>query len=114
MCSQSEVLHCYEQIAPLTERMLMLACTGQWSGLPALEQQYGETVERLMLIEPLELLSDAQLARKRQLLTRIKANHAGIHGMVMPQLQRLGAVLRSLEAQQSLNLAYGLADDASL
>lgn len=114
MCSQSEVMHCYEQIAPLTERMLLLACTGQWAGLPALEAQYSETVDRLTLIEPLELLSEAQMARKLQLLVRIKANHAGIHGMVMPQLERLGAILRSLEAQQNLHLAYGFTDDANL
>lgn len=114
MCSQSEVLHCYEQIAPLTERMLLLACTGQWAGLPALEEQYSATVDRLMLIEPLEFLSDAQTARKLQLLVRIKTNHASIHGLVTPQLERLGVVLRSLEAQQNLHLAYGLTDDANL
>jgi flagellar protein FliT len=114
MGSQSEVMHCYEQIAPLTERMLLLARTGQWGGLPALEMQYSDTVDRLKLIEPLEELSEAQSARKLQLLVRIKANQDGIHDMVLPQLARLGAVLRSLESQQNLHHAYGPTDDANL
>ncbi len=114
MGSQSEVMHCYEQIAPLTERMLLLARTGQWAGLPALEAQYSDTVDRLKAIEALELLSDAQSARKFQLLTRIKANQAGIHDTVVPQLARLGTVLRSLEAQQKLHHAYGRRDDANI
>ena len=60
MCSQSEVMHCYEQISPLTERMLELARAGQWGALPALEAQYSETVDRLRVIEPLMSLDDAQ------------------------------------------------------
>lgn len=114
MGSQSEVMHCYEQIAPLTERMLLLARGGQWGGLPALEALYSDAVARLKVIEPLELLSDAQSARKFQLLARIKANQAGIHEMVVPQLTRLGAVLRNLEAQHKLHNVYGRTDDAKL
>ena len=33
-------MHCYEQIAPLTEKMLLLARSKQWAALPALEAQY--------------------------------------------------------------------------
>jgi len=114
MCYQSEVMHCYEQIAPLTERMLLLARTGQWAVLPLLEAQYSDTVDRLKLIEALEVLNEAQSARKFQLLQRITSNHAAIHAMVMPQLTRLTAILRSLEQQQDLHQAYGQTDDVNL
>ena len=114
MGSQSEVMHCYEQIAPLTERLLMLARTGQWAALPALEAQYSDTVDRLRVIEPLEQLSEAQLARKFQLLSRITLNHAGIHAMVMPQLAHLESMLQSMEVQQDLYQAYGPTNDANL
>ena len=107
MGSQSEVMHCYEQIAPLTERMLILARTKQWAELPALEAQYSGMVDRLREIEPLHVLDEAQLARKYQLLSRITANSNEIFGMVMPQLTKLVQVMQSLEQQQSLRRAYG-------
>lgn len=112
MGSQSEVMHCYEQIAPLTERMLLLARTGQWGELPALEAQCSDTVDRLKAIEPLETLDESQSARKHRLLSRINVNHAKICRIVMPQLARLGAVLKSLALQQSLDKAYSQANDA--
>ena len=114
MGSQSEVMHWYEQIAPLTERMLLMARAGQWGGLPELEAQYSAAVDRLRVIEPLEILSGEQTSRKAHLLVRLKANHEGICRLLAPQLARLGAVLRSIEAQQNLHLAYRQTDDANL
>lgn len=112
MSSHSEVMHCYEQIAPLTERMLVLARNGQWGALPALEAQYSDLVDRLKVIEPLATLDEAQSARKYQLLSRIHSNHAEIYSIVMPQLAHLREVLKSLEQQQSLYKAYGQANDS--
>ncbi|WP_397407946.1 flagellar protein FliT [Polaromonas sp.] len=113
MGSQSEVMHCYEQIAPLTERMLLLARTKQWGALPALEAQYSGMVDRLKVIEPLETLDEAQAARKYQLLSRITANSTDIFGMVMPQLAKLVTLMKSLEQQQSLERTYGQGDASS-
>ncbi|MFZ2294646.1 MAG: flagellar protein FliT [Polaromonas sp.] len=114
MSSQSEVMHCYEQIAPLTEHMLTLARSGQWGELPAQEAMYSDLVDRLRVIEPLESLMESQVARKYQLLIRIRANHAGICSLVMPQLAHLGEVLRSQEQQESLQKAYGQVNDLRL
>ena len=114
MSTQSEVMHCYEQITLVTERMLLLATTGQWAALPLLELQYSETVERLRVIEPLEVLLEEQLKRKFQLLHRITANHANINATVLPQLTRLGDILQSLEQQQDLNNAYSQTSDVYL
>lgn len=99
-------MHCYEQITSVTERMLLLATTGQWAALPLLELQYSETVERLKVIEPLEVLLEEQSKRKLQLLQRITANHVNINAVVLPQLNRLGDILQSLEQQQDLHNAY--------
>lgn len=114
MSSQSEVMHCYEQIATLTERMLAQASTGQWGELPALETMYTGMVDHLKAIEPLETLLEAQVARKYQLLSRIISNQAEISSLVMPQLAHLSEVLRSLEQQESLQKAYGQAPDIRL
>jgi flagellar protein FliT len=114
MSSQSEVMHCYEQIATLTERMLTQARTGQWGELPAQETMYTGMVDHLKVIEPLETLHEEQVARKNQLLSRIISNQAEISGLVMPQLAHLGEVLKSLEQQDSLQKAYGQVADIRL
>lgn len=114
MGSQSEVMHCYEQIAPLTERMLVLARAKQWGELPRLEGQCSSMVERLKDIEPLSTLDEAQSARKYVLLGRISANSSEIVNMIMPQLSRLVGVMKSLDRQRSLHRAYGQPDDAYL
>jgi flagellar protein FliT len=114
MCSQSEVMHCYEQVATLTERMLALARAKQWGELPAQETVYSDMVDRLKAIEPLESLLEEQVARKYQLLSRIISNHAEVSGLVMPQLTHLGEMLRSMEQTESLEKAYGLASNISL
>lgn len=114
MSSQSEVMHCYEQIATLAERMLTLARTGQWGELPAQETRYSDMVDRLKVIEPLESLLEEQVARKYQLLSRITVNQAEVSSLVMPQLRHLGEVLKSLEQQESLKKAYGQVNDIRL
>ena len=111
MGSQSEVMHCYEQIAPLTECILLQARAGHWSELPAQEALYSDMVERLRVIEPLESLLESQVARKYQLLSRIISNQAEIYSLVMPQLVHLGQVLKSLEQQESLEKTYGQVND---
>lgn len=114
MSSQSEVMHCYEQIAMLTEHMLVQARTGQWGELPAQETQYSSMVDRLKVIEPLESMMESQVARKYQLLSRITSNQSEISSLVMPQLAHLGEVLKSLEQQETLQKAYGQASDIRL
>lgn len=111
MGSQSEVMHCYEQIAPLTERMLMLARARQWGMLPALEAQCSDMVDRLQAIEAQETLNQAQSRRKYLLLSRITANYAEIRSMVLPQLAKLGAVMKHQSQRHSLHQAYGQKDD---
>jgi flagellar protein FliT len=114
MSSQSEVMHCYEQIATLTERMLMQARNGHWGELPEQEMIYTGMVDRLTLIEPLESLFEAQVARKYQLLSRIISNQTEISSLLMPQLAHLGKVLKSLEQQESLQKAYSQVNDIYL
>jgi len=104
-------MQCYEQIAPITERMLILARTGQWGELPALEAQNSDMVDRLKAIEPMATLDESQVARKYQLLGRIHANHDAIFKLVVPQLTELGAVLKNMVCQHSLDETYGLTND---
>ena len=114
MSSQSEVMHCYEQIAKLAEQMLSLARTYQWGALPAQEAMYSAMVDRLKEIEALESLHEEQVARKYLLLSHIALRQTEISSLVMPQLQHLGEMLRSLERQDNLQKAYGQHSDIRL
>ena len=114
MSSQSEVMHCYEQIATSTERMLTLARSGQWGELPTQEMICSDMVDHLKVIEPMESLLESQVARKYQLLSRITLNQTEISSLVMPQLRHLGEVLKSLEQQVNLKKAYGQVNDIRL
>lgn len=114
MSSQSEVMHCYEQIAILAEQMLSLTRSCQWGKLPAHEAMYSSMVDRLKEAEALESLHEEQVARKYLLLSRIASHQAEISSLVIPQLQHLGEMLRSLEQQESLQKAYGQYSDIRL
>ena len=114
MSSQSEVMHCYEQISTLAEQMLLQARSGQWAELPAQEEIYSAMVDRLREIQALESLHEEQLARKYLLLGRIATCQAELSSLVVPQLRHLGEVLRSLEQQDSLQKAYGKNSDRHL
>lgn len=108
MGSQHELMHCYEQIAPLTGRMLELARAGDWDGLMTLQGQVRSCVERLKEITPAAVLDQSQLAQKRRLLGRILADDAEIRDLVTPQLARLSRLMGNLRRRQDIKQAYGL------
>jgi flagellar protein FliT len=102
MRQPSQVLHCYEQLAPLTERMLLQARRRDWGALPGLEEQCSKIIERLRDIEQAETLDRFQLTQKHRLLSRIRGNHDEIRKIISPQLVRLGQVLQSMQHQRQL------------
>ena len=114
MSSQSEVMHCYEQIYTLAEQMLLRARLGQWAELPAQEEILSAMVDRLREIEALESLHEEQLARKYVLLGRLATSQDELSSLVVPQLRHLGEVLRNLEQQDCLQKAYGQSSDRYL
>ncbi|AIY40303.1 Flagellar biosynthesis protein FliT [Collimonas arenae] len=107
MTPQLELMECYEQIAPLTGRMLERARAGDWDALVILGQQFRSFVERLKGIELPAPLEPSQLMRKHNLLSRILADDAEIRDIVAPELAQLSSLLGNMHRQQHLNHAYG-------
>ncbi|MFI5445968.1 flagellar protein FliT [Polaromonas sp. UC242_47] len=106
MSSQSEVIHCYEQLLPLAARMLILAKEKEWGALPELETRCSALIERLKVIEPLEKLDEQQRLYTYRLLGRLLADREAIMGIIGPQVAQLGATLESMQRSQGLNQAY--------
>lgn len=104
---ENEMLQCYEQIAPLSGRMLELARDGDWNGLVQLGEQLRQQVDRLREIHVEAPLEPSQLARKHDLLSQILADDAAIRDIVTPQLAKLSVLLGNMHRQQHLNHAYG-------
>lgn len=107
MGSQSEVIHCYEQLMPLAARMLELARAREWGALPGLETQCSVIMDRLKVLEPLEQLDDEQRLHKYRLLSRLKADRDAIVSIVSPQVAQLGATLESMQRSRGLHQTYG-------
>jgi flagellar protein FliT len=107
MSSQSEVIHCYEQLLPLAARMLTLARDKEWGALPELESKCSDLIERLKVIEPLETLDEQQRLYTYQLLGRLLADRDAIVGIIAPQVAQLGATLASMQRSHGLHQAYG-------
>jgi flagellar protein FliT len=107
-------LHCYEQMAPLTERMLALARSEQWAALGPLEAQFSALAEQVRLLEDCGCCGDHWFGRGAELHATIQANHEAVRALVLPEMARLAASLRSMEWQQSLQNAYSRPDHALL
>lgn len=111
MSAGEQQLRCYEELAPLTERMLALARSEHWAGLGPLEARFSALSEELSRLPS----CGAQWhERCSQLHARIQANHDALRQIMVPELARLAAGLRSMEWQQSLQSAYSAPGRARL
>lgn len=106
MSSQSEVIHCYEQLLPLSARMLTLAKAKEWGALPELETKCSVLIERLKVIKPLEQLDEEQRLYTYRLLGRLLADREAIVSIIGPQVAQLGATLESMQRSHGLQQAY--------
>ena len=107
MRCQSDVIHCYEQIKPITSRMLALARAGDWDAMAPLEEEFRRYVDHLKTIESSHPLDPSELEKKYLLLRQILADDAEIRDLLTPQVARLGILMGNLRRQQNLNQAYG-------
>lgn len=104
---------CYEEMAPLTERMLALARSDHWAGLGPLEERFSALAAQLSRLQPCAG-DPAWLERRRLLHARIQDNHLALRQIILPEMARLATAMRSMEWQQSLQSAYSAPGRACL
>jgi len=107
MATRSEVIHCYSQLAACLALMVELARAKEWGRLPELEIQCAGIVDRLKVIEPMELLDSDQMQDARHLMERIHADQDEVCQLVKPQLEKLVARMSFLQQQKNLDKVYG-------
>ncbi|GAB3630417.1 flagellar protein FliT [Pandoraea terrae] len=108
MNNATTLLNCYERIAGLTERMLVVARDGDWEALVDLEAQYRAQVDAIKQLDAELPLDEAQRARKHAIIRRILADDAAIRDLVVPRLAHLDAMIISTRRQRALHEVYGL------
>jgi len=107
MAVTSEVVHCYSELAVRVSLMAELARAKEWGRLPELEAQCSALVDRLKVLQPMEVLDPAQYDEMRRLIARIQVDQDEVSGLVKPQIEELIARMSSLHQQQTLGKAYG-------
>lgn len=107
MSTKSEVVHCYDQLATTTARMLELSRAQAWGQLPALEARCAGLIARLREIEASTQLDSHERDEVRHALQRVRADQEEVLRLVKPQLRRLLAGIAHLQRQESLGKAYG-------
>ena len=107
MLVQSEVVHCYEELASSISLMLVLARAKEWGRLPELESRCSALVDRLRVIEPQEALDATQVETVLRLIDRIRVEQAEVSGLIKPQIDDLLGRMGHLNQQKNLGRAYG-------
>lgn len=107
MATNSEVLHCYGQLATKVAQMVEFARNKRWGELPDAEAECAVIVGRLQVIAPIATLSSAQAQEACRLIARIQTDQAIVNGIVKPQLDELVENMSSLQHRKSLSKAYG-------
>jgi flagellar protein FliT len=107
MAHANEVLHCYSRLADHAKRMAQLAAAREWAQLPALEAECAAIIERLKELPSAESLEPSLREQACELIQRIRADQETVSRLVQPQLNDLLTRMGSLNAQRSLDKAYG-------
>ncbi len=103
MSNSSSILHQYELIAKLSQKMLAHARADHWQEVVTLGQEYHSAIQALRDMAPLG--NEDRLARK-PLLAQILEDDARIRNLAAPELVRLGALLGNIKRHQSVLQAY--------
>ncbi len=92
MSSKADYFARYEAIAAISGQMLTAAQRALWSELIDLQEEYRQLVDLLKHAEGVVRLSDAERARKYELIRQILADDAAIRDLASPRMARLSAL----------------------
>lgn len=103
--TESDILHHYQKIAAITQRMRLHAQSDDWEQVLELAPHYHAAVECL---QELGTLHSRDRTARQKILTAILDDDAYIRSRAAPQLERLGQLLGTMQRQRSLEKAYSL------
>lgn len=97
----------YEQVAKVTNQMLMAARQQEWDRLAELESSCAQYVEQLKAMEITVTLSGDARQRKVASIKQILADDKEIRSLVSPWMVKLNSMINSSHTEKKLNQVYG-------
>ncbi|MBU4610479.1 flagellar protein FliT [Achromobacter sp. GG226] len=107
MTPADHVLRLYRMASSVTREILDHAREADWDRVVALGNEYQGIVEQIRQLGEVPPLDADDLATKHALLVDIVENDAATRDLVVPSLERLGALIGTLRRQQTVNKTYG-------
>jgi len=103
-----QMIAVYEALLGLSGLMLEAARAADWDRLVALEERCRGHVARLRALgDALPALSDAERARKTDIIRRVLAEDAEVRRLAEPRLAELEHLIGNTRNQQRLLASYG-------
>jgi flagellar protein FliT len=102
-----ELLSIYENVAVITDQMLIAARIGDWDQLVELELRCASQVEMLRNEEGRTALTGAVRERKLALIKKVLEDDRQIRSITEPWMDRLAGLINSAGAERKPSLAGG-------
>ncbi len=106
MPTKPTVIQIYEELLLLSEQMLEAARCGNWDAMTEVQRVYVAQVDALRSQHPQPPATLQERTQRAALLAQLLAHDAAIRNLVMPQLERLGALLSSARRSRDIHEAY--------
>jgi len=108
MPATPSVIQIYEELVLLSEQMLEAARHGNWDAMIEVQRVYVAQVEALRLKDVQAPATPQARMQHQALLARLLQHDAAIRDLVMPQLERLGALIGNARRRRDISVAYGV------
>ncbi len=97
----------YEEMAKVTNQMLIAARQQEWDRLAELETSCADYVEQLKVLEVTTVLNSDARERKVASIKQILADDKEIRNLVSPWMVKLNSMINSTQTEKKLNHVYG-------
>ena len=101
-----EILSLYEEVAVITDQMLLAARNSDWDSLLSLETRCANHINTLRAKDQVETLSELARQTKMGLIKKILADDHQIRAITEPRLTELSALINRSGTERKLHQAY--------
>lgn len=101
-----EILSLYEEVAVITDQMLLAARNSDWDSLASLEKRCASQIGTLRARDQIAPLSEVARQQKMSIIKKILADDHQIRTITEPRLVELSALIGHSGAERKLHQAY--------
>lgn len=102
----TQIIHTYEAILAITNKMLTAAQKNEWDTLIKLEHECKQLTNELMRNEQEAILSHEQQQKKLEIIHQVLDDDAKIRSITEPWMEKLQDILCTSERKRNLQQAY--------